>query len=57
VVGKADKHRTPIEKLILATAVPNDAPLLKKVQELSDAREAKGLLPIEVLHGRQRLVV
>jgi len=57
VVGKTDKHRTPIKKLILATAAPNDAPLLKEVQELSDAREAKGPLPVEVLHGRQRLVV
>lgn len=47
-VGKADKHNTPIKKLILATTAPNDAPLLKKVQELSDEREAKGLFPVEV---------
>lgn len=47
-VGKADKHNTPIKKLILATTAPNDATLLKKVQELSDDREAKGLFPIEV---------
>lgn len=47
-VGKADKHGTPIKKLILATTAPSDAPLLKKVQELSDAREAKGLFPVEV---------
>lgn len=47
-VGKADKHGTPIKKLILATTAPNDAALLKKVQELSDAREAKGLFPVEV---------
>jgi tetratricopeptide (TPR) repeat protein len=47
-VGKADKHKTPIKKLILATTAPNDAPLLKKVQELSDDREAKGLFPVEV---------
>ncbi|WP_343606423.1 hypothetical protein [Roseateles sp.] len=47
-VGKADKHGTPIKKLVLATTAPNDAPLLKKVQELSDAREAKGLFPVEV---------
>jgi hypothetical protein len=57
VVGTADKQRTPTKKLILATAAPNDAPLMKKGQELSDAREAKGPLPVEVLHGRQRLVV
>lgn len=47
-VGKADKHKTPIKKLILATTAPNDAPLLKKVQELSDDREAAGLFPVEV---------
>ena len=47
-VGKADKHGTPIKKLILATTAPNDAPLLKKVQQLSDTREAKGLFPVEV---------
>ncbi len=47
-VGKADKHKTPIKKLILATTAPNDAPLLKKVQDLSDGREAKGLFPVEV---------
>jgi len=47
-VGKADKHKTPIKKLILATTAPNDAALLKKVQELSDDREAKGLFPVEV---------
>ncbi|WP_420996545.1 PIN domain-containing protein [Cupriavidus sp. 30B13] len=47
-VGKADKHKAPIKKLILATTAPNDAPLLKKVQELSDDREAKGLFPVEV---------
>lgn len=47
-VGKADKHGTPIKKLILATTAPSDAPLLKKVQELSDEREARGLFPVEV---------
>lgn len=47
-IGKADKHGTPIKKLILATTAPNDAALLKKVQELSDAREAKGLFLVEV---------
>lgn len=47
-VGKADTHKTPIKKLVLATTAPNDASLLKKVQELSDAREAKGLFPVEV---------
>ncbi|MDH6167611.1 tetratricopeptide (TPR) repeat protein [Variovorax boronicumulans] len=47
-VGKADVHKTPIKKLILATTAPNDAPLLKKVQALSDEREAKGLFSVEV---------
>lgn len=47
-VGKADKHQTPIRKLILATTAPNDASLLRKVQQFSDDREAKGLFPIEV---------
>ncbi|MGK5011569.1 PIN domain-containing protein [Janthinobacterium sp. MDB2-8] len=47
-VGKADKHKIPIRKLIFATTAPNDAPLLKKVQVLSDDREAKGLFPVEV---------
>jgi tetratricopeptide (TPR) repeat protein len=47
-VGKADKHGAPIKKLILATTAPSDAPLLKKVQELSDEREARGLFPVEV---------
>lgn len=47
-VGKADKNKTPITKLLLATTAPNDAPLLKKVQELSDDREAKGLFSVEV---------
>jgi len=47
-VSKADKHNTPIKKLILATTAPNDAPLLKKVQELSDNRETQGLFPVEV---------
>lgn len=47
-VSKADKHKTPIKKLILATTAPNDAPLLKKVQELADDREARGLFPVEV---------
>lgn len=47
-VAKADKHGTPIRKLILAATAPSDALLLKKVQELSDAREVKGLFPVEV---------
>ncbi len=47
-VRKADKHETPIKKLILATTAPNDATLLKSVQQLSDDREAKGLFPVEV---------
>lgn len=47
-VGKADKYKTPIKKLILATTAPNDALLLKKVQALSDDREADGLFPVEV---------
>ena len=47
-VDKADKHQTPIKKLILATTAPNDATLLKKVQQLSDNREVQGLFPVEV---------
>lgn len=47
-VAKADKHKTLIKKLILATTAPNDAVLLGKVQQLSDDREAKGLFLVEV---------
>lgn len=47
-VERADTHQTPIKKLILATTAPNDATLLKKVQGLSDDREANGLFPVEV---------
>lgn len=47
-VLKADNFHTPIKKLILATTSPNDAALLKKVQELSDDREAKGLFTVEI---------
>ena len=47
-VKKADTHRTPIKKLILATTAPNDARLLKKVQELSDQREAVDLFSVEI---------
>jgi len=36
-VAKADTHKTPIKKLIIATTAPNDASLLKKVQELSSS--------------------
>lgn len=47
-VGKADREGTLIKKLILATTASSDAPLRKKVQALSDEREAKGLFPVEV---------
>lgn len=47
-VAKADKHQTPIKKLILATTAPNDAVLFKKVQLFSDKREANGVFPVEV---------
>lgn len=47
-VAKADKHQTPIKKLILATTAPNDAVLFKKVQLFSDEREVRGLFPVEV---------
>ncbi|WP_295954668.1 restriction endonuclease [Rhodoferax sp.] len=47
-VEKADKFSTPIKKMILATTAPNDAVLLKQVQELSDRREAAGCFPVEI---------
>jgi tetratricopeptide (TPR) repeat protein len=47
-VAKADKNKAPIKKLILATTALNDAALLKKVQELSDKREADGLFTVEI---------
>ena len=47
-VEKADRHATPIKKLIMATTAPNDAVLLKKVQALSDERAGKGLFEVEI---------
>ncbi len=47
-VKKADDYKTPVKKLLLATTAPNDAVLLKKVQELSDLREDAGLFSIEI---------
>lgn len=47
-VEKADKHKTPIKKLILATTAVNDAVLLKLVQQLSDERESSGLFSVEI---------
>ena len=47
-VKKADKYKTPIKTLLIATTSPSNASLLHKVQLLSDEREAKGLFTIEV---------
>lgn len=47
-VGKADKYKTPIKTLLIATTSPSDASLLHKVQLLSDGREAQGLFSVEV---------
>ncbi|SCY42894.1 hypothetical protein SAMN05216420_10656 [Nitrosospira sp. Nl5] len=47
-VKKADKYKTPIKILIIATTSPSSAPLLHQVQVMSDAREAQGLFTVEV---------
>ncbi len=47
-VKEADDRKTPIKKLVIATTSRSDASLLAKVQALSDAREAKGLFPVEI---------
>jgi transcription elongation GreA/GreB family factor len=47
-VDKADKFKTPIQRLLIATTSPNDAALLKKVQILSDDRRKAGKFGVEV---------
>jgi len=47
-VDKADKFETPIKRLLIATTSPNDAGLLKKVQNLSDEREKTGKFGVEI---------
>lgn len=47
-VAEADKKKTPIKKLILATTAANDATLLGQVQVFSDRRQAEGLFTVEV---------
>lgn len=47
-VRKADKYKTPIKILLIATTSPSDASLLHKIQLLSDEREAQGLFTVEV---------
>ena len=47
-VGKADKAKTPIRRLLIATTSPSDSALLHEVQLLSDRREAEGLFTVEV---------
>jgi tetratricopeptide (TPR) repeat protein len=47
-VKKADKHKTPIKILLIATTSPSDASLLHEVQLLSDSREAQGQFTIEI---------
>jgi tetratricopeptide (TPR) repeat protein len=47
-VKKADKFKTPIKTLLIATTSPSDASLLHKVQLLSDVRESQGLFTVEI---------
>ena len=47
-VQKADKYKTPIKRMLIATTSKNDATLLHNVQLLSDEREATGLFTVEV---------
>jgi len=47
-VSQADLATTPIVRLIFATTATSDAVLLRQVQELSDARIAKGLYPVKI---------
>ena len=41
-IDKADRHQTPIKKLILATTAPNDAPLLSRPCKFSTTRMNTG---------------
>ena len=47
-VGKADKHKIPIKRLLIATTSQSDATLLHDVQLLSDIREGTGQFTVEV---------
>lgn len=47
-VEKADKFKTPIRRLLIATTSQNDAALLKQVQNLSDEREGVGQFSVEI---------
>lgn len=47
-VLEADKANTPIVRLIVATTATSDAVLLREVQDLSDARVAKGQYPVKI---------
>ena len=47
-VSEADKANTPIVRLIVATTATSDAVLLREVQDLSDARVAKGQYPVKI---------
>lgn len=47
-VAKADKSKTPIKRMLIATTSPSDANLHREVQILSDAREAQELFSIEI---------
>ncbi len=47
-VSEADKANTPIVRLIVATTATSDAVLLREVQDLSDARAAKGQYPVKI---------
>lgn len=47
-VKKADKSKTLIKTMLIATTSRSDAPLLRKVQMLSDERDAQGLFTLEI---------
>lgn len=47
-IRKADKHKTPIKTLLIATTSLSDASLLHEVQLLSDVRESQGQFTIEI---------
>ncbi|MCU7920594.1 MAG: hypothetical protein KZQ95_19895 [Candidatus Thiodiazotropha sp. (ex Epidulcina cf. delphinae)] len=47
-VKEADKFGAPINRLLIATTSPNNAALLKKVQNLSDERKKVGKFEVEI---------
>ncbi|WP_168560628.1 hypothetical protein [Rhizobacter sp. SG703] len=47
-VSEADLANTPIVRLVVATTATSDAVLLREVQDLSDARVAKGQYPVKI---------